>query len=49
MRCSGLERNIVLHCEWFDVIFIFFFLFLRIKVESRVWILRFRREMKKSM
>lgn len=29
--------------------FYFFFLFLRIKVESRVWILRFRREMKKSI
>lgn len=37
-RCSGLEGDIALYCEWFDVIFI---LFLRMKVErrrGRIWV-----------
>lgn len=38
MRCSSLEGDIALYCEWFDVIFI---LFLRMKVErrrGRIWV-----------
>lgn len=51
MRCSGLVRDIVLYCEWFDSYIFFFFMYKGEKkkiLDSLLDFVILRREMKES-